>query len=109
MNIQDAELIFAKFNKAMSAIGYFEKFPVLAIAVSGGSDSMALTLLANDWVKNQGGTLLALSVDHGLRESSRLEIDKVADWRRNYNIAHYCLDWSGEKKKNPRECKKCPL
>ncbi len=46
---------------------------MLAIAVSGGADSMALALLAADWVAVHGGALLALIVDHGLRGGSAAE------------------------------------
>jgi tRNA(Ile)-lysidine synthase len=40
------------------------------VAVSGGADSSALALLARDWVRQHGGHLLALIVDHGLRAES---------------------------------------
>jgi len=40
----------------------------VAVACSGGADSLALTLLAAAW-----GDVLALIVDHGLRESSAAE------------------------------------
>ena len=102
MNISDAKLICSKFETSMGAIGHFEQSPVLAIAVSGGSDSMALALLASEWVKVQGGKLIALSVDHGLRENSRLEIVKVKQWMKNYNISHHCLNWSGKKKESKK-------
>lgn len=54
----------------MDRLGPFEPRPKLAIAVSGGADSLALTLLAQDWAAGQGGSVLALTVDHGLRPGS---------------------------------------
>ncbi|MBT7232902.1 MAG: hypothetical protein HN861_07680, partial [Rhodospirillaceae bacterium] len=49
----------------------------IAAAVSGGGDSMALALLADDWCRRHGGTLTALTVDHGLRAGSDAEASKV--------------------------------
>ena len=54
----------------MAASGPFEPRPSLAVAVSGGADSMCLAVLARDWVLARGGSLLALVVDHGLRAES---------------------------------------
>ncbi len=57
----------------MERLGPFEPFPRLAVAVSGGADSMALVLLARDWASRRGGDVLALIVDHGLRPESEAE------------------------------------
>ena len=48
------------------------KGPV-AVAVSGGSDSLALLHLAHDWALRAGRSLLVLTVDHGLRPESARE------------------------------------
>jgi 3'-phosphoadenosine 5'-phosphosulfate sulfotransferase (PAPS reductase)/FAD synthetase len=61
------------FVTAMDRLGPFEPCPHLAVAVSGGADSMALTLLAGDWAVRRGGEVLALTVDHGLRAASSTE------------------------------------
>ncbi|MFZ4541082.1 MAG: tRNA lysidine(34) synthetase TilS [Rickettsiales bacterium] len=63
----------------------------IAIALSGGADSMALTLLAQDWVAQHGGTITALTVDHGLREASAAEASQVAEWMRARGIEHHIL------------------
>ncbi len=57
----------------MAAIGPFEPAPRIAAGVSGGADSIALALLANHWVRQRGGSLLALVADHGLRAESANE------------------------------------
>ncbi len=63
----------SRFAAAMQRLGPFEPAPRLAVAVSGGADSMALALLAQDWVLARAGNLLALVVDHGLRAASSQE------------------------------------
>lgn len=47
----------------------------MAVAVSGGADSLATALLMRNWVRDQGGDILALVVDHGLRAESRSEAE----------------------------------
>jgi tRNA(Ile)-lysidine synthase len=64
-----------RFAREMDRLGPFEPQPRLAVAVSGGADSMALVLLAREWVHQRGGTVLALTVDHGLRAESAMEAD----------------------------------
>ena len=63
----------ASFDRAMAPLGPFEPAPALAVAVSGGADSMALLLCADGWARTHGGTLTALTVDHGLRAGSAAE------------------------------------
>lgn len=42
----------------------------VAVALSGGGDSVALLRIAADWARRRGRRLLALTVDHGLQTSS---------------------------------------
>jgi tRNA(Ile)-lysidine synthase len=63
----------ADFAAAMRELGPFEPNPALAVAVSGGADSMALAMLARDWASGCGGSVFALVVDHGLRPASGAE------------------------------------
>src|SRR4051794_31539408 len=57
----------------MAPLGPFEPAPRIAVAVSGGADSMAAALLARDWARRRGGSVVALVVDHGLRAESAAE------------------------------------
>ncbi len=57
----------------MARLGPFGPSPLLAAGVSGGADSTALALLAQGWAARQGGKLVALIVDHGLRDDSAAE------------------------------------
>jgi tRNA(Ile)-lysidine synthase len=63
----------AEFAALMAPLGPFEPAPLLAAAVSGGADSMALALLSDAWASARGGSVLALVVDHGLRPESASE------------------------------------
>jgi tRNA(Ile)-lysidine synthase len=65
------------FAALMAPLGPFEGRPVLAAAVSGGADSMALCLLAHDWARARDGRVAALVVDHGLRSNSAEEAAEV--------------------------------
>ena len=42
------------FFKIMDNIGSYEKNPHLAVAVSGGCDSLCLAILAKDWTNKRG-------------------------------------------------------
>jgi tRNA(Ile)-lysidine synthase len=64
-----------RFIAAMDRLGPFEPHPRLAVAVSGGADSMALALVTREWVRRRNGDLIALTVDHGLRSESSAEAD----------------------------------
>ena len=58
----------------MAPLGPFEPAPRLALAVSGGADSLAMAVLAHAWAAERGGSVLALVVDHGLRPASAREV-----------------------------------
>jgi tRNA(Ile)-lysidine synthase len=68
-------MLKAMFAAAMARLGPFEPNPALAVAVSGGADSMALALLAADWVRQRDGATQAFVVDHGLRPASGVEAE----------------------------------
>jgi len=83
------------FAAHMAAFAPFEPHPHLAVAVSGGSDSMALTLLAHEWATARGGRVTALTVDHGLRPEAAGEATQVASWCAGRGIAHLTLTRRG--------------
>lgn len=93
-----AETITAEaFARLMRPFGPFEPRPRLAVAVSGGSDSLALTLLLDRWARDRGGSVLALTVDHALRPESAAEAGQVGRWMAARGIAHRPLRWDGPK------------
>lgn len=68
-----------EFTALMAPLGPFESSPQLAVAVSGGADSMALALLAQEWARERQGSITALIVDHRLRRESAAEAAITAE------------------------------
>jgi tRNA(Ile)-lysidine synthase len=86
-----------ELNTALAAIGGFETRPFIAVAVSGGPDSLALTILADRWARERGGQLMALTVDHRLRPESAEEARVLGGWLAARGIAHQVLVWTDPK------------
>lgn len=90
----------AEFGAAIASLARFETRPFVAVAVSGGPDSLALAILADRWTRERGGQLCALTVDHRLRSESGVEIRRLQGWLSARAIRHVVLAWSGEKPKS---------
>jgi tRNA(Ile)-lysidine synthase len=90
-----AALSDTEFAASMARFEPFEPTPDLAVAVSGGADSLALVLLAEHWARARGGRVLGLTVDHGLRAEAPAEAARVAAWLAARGIAHRTLRWQG--------------
>jgi tRNA(Ile)-lysidine synthase len=73
----------------------------ILLAVSGGSDSTALLVLAARWAKKlkRAPKLLAVTVDHGLRPEARREAAAVKRLARRLGVEHRTLRWRGRKPK----------
>lgn len=71
----------------------------VALAVSGGPDSLALMAMAARWREQStaGPRLLVLSVDHGLRTSSGEEVARVCELADTLGLEAVALKWEGEK------------
>lgn len=67
-------------------------FP-LAVAVSGGADSLALLLLAHEAAQEKGSHVVALTVNHNLREEAAEEALQVKKWAQERGIQHSVLEW----------------
>lgn len=65
----------------------------IAIAVSGGSDSVALLYLANIWAKKNNIELFVLSVDHNLRDQSKQEIEYIQNTANDLGLKFYSLSF----------------
>ena len=85
------------FASLMAPFEPFETAPLLAVAVSGGRDSLALALLARDWAAARGGRIVGLIVDHGLRAGSAAEAGAAAATLQRLGIEAEILPWAGAK------------
>ncbi|MDZ4113996.1 MAG: tRNA lysidine(34) synthetase TilS [Brevundimonas sp.] len=65
------------------------------MAVSGGSDSVALVHLAHEWAVAHGRSLAVLHVDHGLNPDSRVWHDRVRDMAARLGAAFHSARWEG--------------
>jgi tRNA(Ile)-lysidine synthase len=82
-------------GQALAAFAPLSRFPRLALAVSGGADSMAMLHLIARWRLEGVGKpeLTVLTVDHGLRASSRAEAEMVARMAKSLGLRHSILPW----------------
>ena len=71
----------------------------VALAVSGGSDSVALLRLVHRWAGSieKPPRISVLTVDHGLRSGSDAEAAQVGLWSSVLSIEHHTLAWNGPK------------
>ena len=78
------------------------RYPRIALAVSGGADSMALMRLAHAWTQRGTATgtaprLIILTVDHGLRAAAAEEAETVKRAAAALGLDHHTLVWDGPK------------
>jgi tRNA(Ile)-lysidine synthase len=85
-------------NEAEALLAPLWKFPRVALAVSGGPDSVALMELAAHGRETRGGRpeLIVLTVDHGLRPESRAEAEQVGRRAASLGLPHVILTWVNE-------------
>src|SRR5438309_11818630 len=91
ISASDAKRLFADWKAA----------PALVLAVSGGPDSIALMWLAARWRRSlaRGPRLLAVTVDHGLREEAAREAREVKRLARTLDLPHRTVRSTGAKPK----------
>ena len=94
---QAAALGAADFALLMTPFAPFEHRPELAVAVSGGRDSLALALLSDEWAAARRGRVVAMIVDHGLRPESSAEARITHERLAARGIAAEILPWLGTK------------
>jgi tRNA(Ile)-lysidine synthase len=69
----------------------------VAVALSGGGDSLALLHLAKAWADRAGRRLVALTVDHGLQPQSAAWSAFAADRAARLGVEARVLHWIGDK------------
>jgi tRNA(Ile)-lysidine synthase len=90
-------LTAAEFAASLTSLARLETQPFLAVAVSGGPDSLALAILADRWARERHGRICALTVDHRLRPESGTEIRLLNSWLSARAIKHEILAWCADK------------
>ncbi|HEY4344090.1 MAG TPA: tRNA lysidine(34) synthetase TilS [Parvibaculum sp.] len=92
-----APLSAAEFAAHLAAL---HPSDTLAVAFSGGPDSLALLYLAAQWAKkSKHRKLIVLTVDHGLRPESAKEALACARMAKALGVSHRILVWRGDKPK----------
>ena len=89
-------------EEASALFDGLESLRGLLLAVSGGSDSTALLVMAARWakqLKKRRPKLLAVTIDHGLRPESAREAATVKRLARRLGVPHRTLRWRGRKPK----------
>jgi len=82
-------------DKAEALLAPLARFPRVALAVSGGPDSVALMHLAARWraARGEGPALHVLTVDHALRPGSRAEAKMVGSVAAKLDLPYAILTW----------------
>ncbi len=58
----------------------------LAVACSGGADSLCLTLELHEWCKQRNIQCIALHVNHNIRSEAAREAEQLREWLKQYDI-----------------------
>lgn len=88
----------AEFSDFLSSLDLSRRSTVIT-AVSGGSDSTALLFLTKEFLDRTASAtrLVAVTVDHKLREGSAAEAAAVGQMAARHGIAHRTLSWNTPK------------
>ena len=92
MTVKITAPIFEKLSDLKEEYGFNE----LGLAVSGGSDSLAMLYICNDWAQKNKVKLHCLTVDHKLRSESAKEAELVANHCSGLGINHEIVEWKHE-------------
>ena len=96
-----------EFIKNIEKKYIFEKNTSVAVAVSGGPDSMSLLFLVNAFIKYKKGNLIALIVNHRIRKNSKEEAKYVSAYldKNNINSQILTVDKNNVTKKSMNEAR----
>jgi len=91
-------MLYKKFQYNLDhLLGNRSTYPdSLAIAVSGGADSVALLMLLSIWASKNETKIFVMSIDHNLRLESKLENEYVEILSRNLGHKYLKFDWKSD-------------
>ncbi len=94
----------ARFEENLKQLGWDSvSVPSIALAVSGGIDSMALLHITIEWLQDNfsdhKSKLIVLIVDHGLRSNSGQQANELKSYLDKLNVANELLVWKEDKLK----------
>ena len=84
---------YLTFVRNIESCGPFSPHSTIAIACSGGVDSISLLLMAHKWGQLNQYKIVALHVDHNLRTESAQDSDFVLQTCRTHQIDCHILHW----------------
>ena len=89
--------VFTKLEKIFTQLNS-KKYPTkLAIAVSGGCDSLSLAILLNKFCQEKNIKLFAVTIDHKIRQSSSTEALQLGKILAKEKITHEILEIKWQK------------
>ncbi len=94
------KFIAVQENDLFDSLAKFKLSKKIAVANSGGPDSLSLTILLQKFAIKNNFQLISLSVDHGLRKSSSAELKWLAGQLKKRKIKYKILKWKGAKPKS---------
>jgi tRNA(Ile)-lysidine synthase len=95
MSLDTDEDLSKQFEDSLSRLTGDLSAKSLLLAVSGGSDSMALMHLTAVWAKARGVKCSVVTVDHALRAESAIEAEFVKSAAQGLGLTHKTLRWNG--------------
>ena len=111
MSLESVQELADRFKDSLSGLIEDTAPRSLLLAVSGGSDSMALMHLGAAWAKEYDVPCSVVTVDHGLRAESAAEAEFVKSAAQELGLAHNILRWNsgtesrGNLQKNARDAR----
>lgn len=98
MSKNNDSALYDAFSSILDSLSLRDNSPFV-VAVSGGSDSMALLYLVDLWAREQETDFHVITIDHGLRAESAKEVLWVKDKCEEIDRPCHCikLDLDGDK------------
>nr|WP_245407020.1 tRNA lysidine(34) synthetase TilS [Bartonella tribocorum] len=93
--------MYVRLAKNLFKTSDFVRCRKVILAVSGGSDSLALMFLVKEYFETLSipPEMIVVTVDHQLRKESAREAETVAEICRTHHIKHITVRWEGKKPK----------